>query len=133
MAKQRLNASRQLDNFGERRRSNVETEYLHSIPTARQRKFWRGLCAAMRENGIEPPRDPQDRITMGEEIDKAIDLLAEKGVEIQANRAKVAHTVYMADPTDQASVTRVRTSVEGGSRQRPKKTYNWNGLGGLTR
>lgn len=126
MPKQKLNSSRQLDNGREVRRSNVEVESLHSIPTARQRKFWRGLCAEMRKHDIAPPPDPMDRVSMSDEIDKAIALLEERGVEISHNNYSVSVCYYPPHENDTNSVAKVRTVVEG--RMPRRKPMNWNGL-----
>lgn len=127
MAKQRLNHSRKLDTYAETRHTNMEVERLHGLPTAKQKKFWRGLCAMMCEHDIVPPPDPFDRITMGEEIDKAIELLGGLGETIHHDDRGVRHVIYAADPTDTNDVTRVRTVVEGFDK-RTKKPMNWNGL-----
>lgn len=127
MAKQRLNHSRYLDSYAETRRNNMEVERLHRLPTARQKHFWRGLCAMLREQGITPPPDPYDRIDMNNAIDGAIATLREKGVEIHCTGHEVTHTLYPANPTDTNSVARVRTVVEGFDK-RTKKPMNWNGL-----
>lgn len=130
MAKQRLNHSRYLDTYGEQRRSALEEERLGRVPTQRQLKYFRRLCAEMRSHGIEPPTpDPySDRVEYNKAIQEALSVLREAGVDTYRSDAQVEHYVMPGQGVHPGDVTRSWTVVRGGKIQKPPKIYNRNGL-----
>lgn len=121
MAKQRLNHSRSLDTYNEQR--------LHDVPTQKQTKFFRQLCARMRDNGIEPPTPhPYGRVGYGNAITEALDVLRQSGVDVLPNNATVEHYVMPGGGMHSGDVTRSWTVVRGGKIKKPPKIYNRNGL-----
>ena len=129
MGKQRLNHSRSLDTYNEQRRSAVEEQHLHSEPTQKQVKFFRQLCAKMRDNGIDPPTpNPYGRVGYCDAISEALDVLRAAGVDVVPNDAKVEHYVMPGEDMHSGDVTRSWTVVRGGKLSRPPKVYNRNGL-----
>lgn len=129
MAKQRLNHSRYLDTYGEQRRSALEEERLGRVPTQRQIKYFRRLCAEMRSHGIEPPtHDPySDRVEYNKAIQEALAVLREAGVDTYRSDAQVEHYVMPGEGRHSGDITRSWTVVRGG-KSKPPKAYNRNGL-----
>lgn len=130
MAKQRLNHSRYLDTYGEQHRSALEEERLGRVPTQRQVKYFRRLCAEMRSHGIEPPTpDPySDRVEYNKAIQEALAVLRDAGVDDYHSDAQVEHYVMPGEGRHSGDITRSWTVVRGGTKSRPEKVYNRNGL-----
>lgn len=129
MAKQRLNHSRRLDTYNEQHRSTVEEQRLHDMPTQKQIKFFRQLCAKMRDNGIEPPTPhPYGRVGYSDAITEALDVLRQSGVDDYRSDAQVEHYVMPGEGRHSGDITRSWTVVRGGTKSKPQKVYNRNGL-----
>ena len=76
-----------------------EVDYLRTQPTAKQKKFRNGLCATLREHGIDNTA-PHSLITRSDyafEIDRLIALCRENGIEVHAQGKKMACCVYYDD------------------------------------
>ena len=129
MAKQRLNHSRYLDTYGEQRRSAMEEECLGRVPTQRQVKYFRRLCAEMRSHVIEPPtpNPHSDRVEYNKAIQEALAVLREAGVNTYRSDAQVEHYVMPGEGRHSGDITRSWTVVRGG-KSKPPKVYNRNGL-----
>ena len=129
MAKQRLNHSRYLDTYNEQHRSAVEGQRLHDMPTQKQIKFFRQLCARMRDSGIEPPTPhPYGRVGYSDAITEALDVLHQSGVDVLPNNATVEHYIMPGEGVHPGDVTRSWTVVRNGKIQKTPKVYNRNGL-----
>lgn len=76
-----------------------EVDYLRTQPTAKQKKFRNGLCATLREHGIDST-SPHPLITRSDyafEIDRLISLCRENGIEVHAQDKKMTCCVYYDD------------------------------------
>lgn len=116
----RLNHSRYLGS--ERLRSQREYEREKSMPTAKQKKFFRSLVAKCKENGIDC--NTGRTRTRGEyalAIDKLLEMLQESGVDVKGNGKNSALVLtHKPDARNNEYITTERIVVE------PAKTEGWN-------
>lgn len=83
----------------ERVRSQAEYEYEKSLPTAKQKKFFKSLIIKCKENGIDCNTGKTH--TRGEyalAIDKLLERLQEAGVDVKGNGKKA--TLVLNHKTD---------------------------------
>ena len=84
----------------------------------------------MRSHGIEPPtpNPHHDRIAYNDAIRQALGVLRNAGVDDYRSDAQVEHYVMLGEGRHSGDITRSWTVVRGGTKSRPEKVYNRNGL-----
>lgn len=98
----------------EKVRSQIEYEHEKSLPTAKQKKFFRSLIIKCKENGIDC--NTGRTRTRGEyvlAIDKLLERLQEAGVDVKGNGKKATLVLnHKTDARNNEYVTTERIVVE---------------------
>jgi len=111
----RLNHSRHMD-FYARDVGDREYEKAKATPTVKQIRFYKKLCYMCKVHNTEPKigPSPSTRADYAWAIDKLIEHLRGKGVDIQGNGKKATRTLIVGEDHWGRLTTRERIQIEDG-------------------